>query len=130
MNDSETNIDYDENDMNDHDQNEHELTNEQLNDMIPSFAPLKYNNNNINNSNHGNNTNNNTNMNGNVNVVEDDSYVRIHVPSHRYNALIKSWMELYEPIVNNMKLLIRYNPKQRIIELKVNIPIYNYSSCI
>ena len=47
------------------------------------------------------------------------SYQRIPVPSHRYTPLRSQWMELYTPIVEHMKLQIRFNTRKRCIELRV-----------
>ena len=110
-------MDHDQHSMEDQeheiDDREMDLTDEQLNDLIPSFKPLVYS--------HPSQQQNTTQQGQMLPEIAltDDTYMRLHVPSHRYSALKKHWMELYEPIVNYMKLLIRYNPKQRVIELKV-----------
>lgn len=44
---------------------------------------------------------------------------RIPVPSHRYTPLRNDWVKICTPIVQNMKLQIRMNPKQRQIEIRV-----------
>lgn len=46
-------------------------------------------------------------------------YTRISVPPHRLTPLKSQWMEIYKPIVEYMKLQIRYNVKKRCIELRV-----------
>jgi RNA-binding protein PNO1 len=45
-------------------------------------------------------------------------YSRINVPQHRLTPLRNSWMQIYQPIVEHMKLQIRYNPKAKCVELK------------
>lgn len=47
-----------------------------------------------------------------------NSFRRIGVPPHRYSALKASWVEICEPVVKQMKLQIRMNPKRRCIEIK------------
>eukprot|EP01120_Amphizonella_sp_Union-15-10_P015332 TRINITY_DN7873_c0_g1_i1.p1 TRINITY_DN7873_c0_g1~~TRINITY_DN7873_c0_g1_i1.p1 ORF type:complete len:217 (+),score=27.67 TRINITY_DN7873_c0_g1_i1:73-723(+) len=42
----------------------------------------------------------------------------LRVPNHRLNALQQSWMEIYNPIVNHLKLQIRFNTRTRHIELR------------
>ena len=49
----------------------------------------------------------------------DASYIRIPVPAHRYSPLKAQWQALYQPVVEHMKLQIRFNPKKRCIELRV-----------
>ncbi|KAL3524936.1 hypothetical protein ACH5RR_013308 [Cinchona calisaya] len=43
---------------------------------------------------------------------------KIPVPPHRYSPLKKSWMEIYTPIYDQMKIDIRMNLKGRKVELK------------
>merc|ERR1712000_579198 len=45
---------------------------------------------------------------------------RIPVPSHRYTPLRNDWVKICTPIVQNMKLQIRMNPKQRQIEIRTS----------
>lgn len=45
---------------------------------------------------------------------------RIPVPPHRYTPLRKDWMQLYTPIVEQLKLDIRMNPRKRCVELKTS----------
>jgi RNA-binding protein PNO1 len=52
-------------------------------------------------------------MNGGV-----DGYLRVNVPPHRYTPLKNSWMQIYTPIVEYMKLNIRFDPVKKCIELK------------
>ena len=51
--------------------------------------------------------------------LSDPSYIRIAVPAHRYTPLKQQWQALYQPIVEHMKLQIRFNPKKRCVELRV-----------
>lgn len=44
-------------------------------------------------------------------------YLRVNVPPHRYTPLKNSWMEIYTPIVEHMKLNIRFDPVKKCIEL-------------
>lgn len=44
---------------------------------------------------------------------------RIPVPPHRYTPLRNDWVKICSPIVHNLKLQIRMNPKQRTIEIRV-----------
>lgn len=48
----------------------------------------------------------------------DSVYVRVPVPPHRYTPLKDHWLEIYQPIVEHMKIQIRFNPKKRCVELK------------
>ncbi|KAL3527556.1 hypothetical protein ACH5RR_012212 [Cinchona calisaya] len=43
---------------------------------------------------------------------------KVPVPPHRYTPLKKSWMEIYTPIYDQMKIDIRMNLKARKVELK------------
>jgi hypothetical protein len=45
-------------------------------------------------------------------------YIRIPVPPHRYTPLKTHWLELYTPIVEHMKLQVRFNPKKRCVEMR------------
>lgn len=47
-----------------------------------------------------------------------NSYRRINVPPNRFTPLKNAWMEIYKPIVEHMKLNIRFNPKKKCVELK------------
>lgn len=44
---------------------------------------------------------------------------KIHVPSNRFNPLKENWMKVYSPVVEYLKLQIRFNLKTRNVELKV-----------
>lgn len=52
-------------------------------------------------------------MNGGI-----DQYIRVNVPPNRYTPLKNQWMDIYNPIVQHMKLNIRFDPSKRCIELK------------
>ncbi|XP_004242475.1 uncharacterized protein [Solanum lycopersicum] len=43
---------------------------------------------------------------------------KVTVPQHRYTPLKKVWMEIYNPIFEQMKIDIRMNLKKRRVELK------------
>lgn len=43
---------------------------------------------------------------------------RIAVPSHRYTPLKENWMKIFKPIVEHLKLQIRFNTKFRQVELR------------
>lgn len=46
---------------------------------------------------------------------------KIHVPPNRFNPLKDNWMKIYSPVVDYLKLQIRFNLKTRNIELKVRL---------
>ncbi|KAK3736811.1 hypothetical protein RRG08_000562 [Elysia crispata] len=43
---------------------------------------------------------------------------RIPVPPHRYTPLQKDWLKIFTPIVENLKLNVRFVPKKRQVEIK------------
>lgn len=45
-------------------------------------------------------------------------FMRVPVPPHRFTPLKKSWMEIYTPVFEEMKIDIRMNVKTRNVELK------------
>ena len=45
-------------------------------------------------------------------------YRRVRVPAHRYTPLRQQWEALMAPVVEHLKLLIRFNPRARAVELK------------
>jgi RNA-binding protein PNO1 len=47
-------------------------------------------------------------------------FLRVPIPPHRLAPLQKSWMEVYQPVVEHMKLQIRFNPKRRAVELRTS----------
>jgi len=51
--------------------------------------------------------------------LADGSEVRkIPVPSHRYSPLKENWMKIFEPIVEHLKLQVRFNLKTRNVEVR------------
>jgi len=51
--------------------------------------------------------------------LADGSEVRkIPVPSHRYTPLKENWMKIFEPIVEQLKLQVRFNLKTRNVEVR------------
>ena len=51
--------------------------------------------------------------------LSDGTEIRkIPVPSHRYTPLKESWMQIFEPIVQHLKLQIRFNLKTRNVEIR------------
>lgn len=50
-------------------------------------------------------------------------YCVIHcfIEKNRMAALKAQWMEIYKPIVEHMKLQIRFNPKKKCVELRVRV---------
>lgn len=43
---------------------------------------------------------------------------KVYVPANRYTPLKENWMKIFEPVVEHMKLLIRFNLKTRHVEIK------------
>lgn len=43
---------------------------------------------------------------------------KIPVPSHRYSPLKENWMKLFTPIVEHLHLQIRFNLKNRQVEIR------------
>ncbi len=53
---------------------------------------------------------------------------KIHVPSNRYNPLKENWVKILTPIVEYLKLQVRFNLKTRNVEIKVKyFQVSNYS---
>ena len=51
--------------------------------------------------------------------LSDGTEIRkIPVPSHRYSPLKENWMKIFEPIVQHLKLQIRFNLKTRNVEIR------------
>jgi hypothetical protein len=46
---------------------------------------------------------------------------KVHIPPNRYNPLKENWMKIYTPVVEYLKLQIRFNLKTRNVELRVRI---------
>ncbi|XP_014249584.1 RNA-binding protein pno1 [Cimex lectularius] len=51
----------------------------------------------------------------NLNPVE---FRKIPVPKHRYGPLKENWMKIFTPVVENLKLQIRFNLKSRNVEIR------------
>lgn len=49
---------------------------------------------------------------------------KVHIPPNRYNPLKENWMKIYTPVVEYLKLQIRFNLKTRNVELRVRIISY------
>uniref|UniRef100_A0A0K8TR18 Putative rna-binding protein pno1 n=1 Tax=Tabanus bromius TaxID=304241 RepID=A0A0K8TR18_TABBR len=45
---------------------------------------------------------------------------KIAVPPHRYSSLKENWMKIFTPVVEHMKLQIRFNMKAKQVELRVS----------
>mmetsp|Transcript_17245 Transcript_17245/g.30396 ORF Transcript_17245/g.30396 Transcript_17245/m.30396 type:complete len:223 (-) Transcript_17245:64-732(-) len=43
---------------------------------------------------------------------------RIRIPAHRYTPLQNQWQNILSPLVEHMKLAVRFNPKIRSVEIK------------
>jgi len=51
--------------------------------------------------------------------LKDGTEVRkVTVPRHRFSPLKENWMQIYEPIVEHLKLQVRFNLKSRTIEIR------------
>ncbi|ALC49388.1 l-1-G0004 [Drosophila busckii] len=44
---------------------------------------------------------------------------KVSVPPHRYSSLKEQWMKIFTPVVEHMKLQIRFNMKARQVELRI-----------
>ncbi|KAL0214698.1 hypothetical protein P9112_006882 [Eukaryota sp. TZLM1-RC] len=42
----------------------------------------------------------------------------VPIPSHRYTPLKNSWMDIYTPLVNHLKLQVRMNLKKRSVDIR------------
>uniref|UniRef100_A0A6T5QRH5 K Homology domain-containing protein n=1 Tax=Heterosigma akashiwo TaxID=2829 RepID=A0A6T5QRH5_HETAK len=49
-----------------------------------------------------------------------EEFRRIRVPAHRYTPLREQWENIMQPVVEHMKLQIRFNPKTRSVEMKTS----------
>lgn len=45
-------------------------------------------------------------------------YRKIRIPAHRYTPLRKHWESLIAPLVQQLKLQVRFNPRARCVELR------------
>jgi RNA-binding protein PNO1 len=50
----------------------------------------------------------------------DSEFRRVPVPPHRYTPLREQWQNIMSPLVEHMKLQVRFNPKNRSVELKTS----------
>lgn len=57
-------------------------------------------------------------------------YRRVQVPAHRFTPLKEKWLEIYEPIVKNMKLQVRMNLKTKSVELRVGCCTVLCCACV
>jgi len=76
---------------------EAEVSEEQMDTMLkrPAFPPLK------------------------KEKLKDGTEIRkVTVPRHRYGPLKESWMKIYEPIVEHLKLQVRFNLKMKTVEIR------------
>jgi len=48
------------------------------------------------------------------------TYQKVNVPPHRYTPLKNAWMDIYRPIVEHMKLQIRFDPSKKCVELRTS----------
>ncbi|GAB6023273.1 pre-rRNA-processing protein pno1 [Chamberlinius hualienensis] len=51
-------------------------------------------------------------------LVGDEEMRKVAVPSHRYTPLKENWMKIFSPIVEQLKLQVRFNVKTRNVELR------------
>ena len=51
--------------------------------------------------------------------VDDAELRKVFVPSHRYGPLKENWMKIFTPVVEHLKLQIRFNLKSRHVEIKM-----------
>ena len=49
---------------------------------------------------------------------DDTDFRKVFVPSHRYTPLKENWMKVFTPVVEHLKLQIRFNLKTRNVEIK------------
>ncbi|GBG33469.1 Pre-rRNA-processing protein pno1 [Hondaea fermentalgiana] len=50
----------------------------------------------------------------------ETQYRRVRIPPHRYTPLQKQWENILTPLVQHMKLHVRFNPKSRSVEMKTS----------
>lgn len=48
------------------------------------------------------------------------SYRKVPIPPHRISPLKANWLKIYTPLVEHLKLQVRFNPKSKTIELKTS----------
>lgn len=49
---------------------------------------------------------------------------KVPVPPHRYTPLKENWMKIFTPIVEHLRLQVRFNLKTRHVEIKVSAGLY------
>ncbi|CDW51934.1 RNA binding protein pno1 [Trichuris trichiura] len=52
--------------------------------------------------------------------LKPEDYRKIPVPAHRYNPLRENWVKIYSPIVEHLKLQIRFNTRSRNVEIRLS----------
>lgn len=45
---------------------------------------------------------------------------KIPIPPHRLTPLKKSWLQIYSPLVEHLKLQVRYNTKSKAVEIRMS----------
>ncbi|KAI8583587.1 hypothetical protein K450DRAFT_221839 [Umbelopsis ramanniana AG] len=45
---------------------------------------------------------------------------KIPIPPHRLSPLKKSWLQIYSPLVEHLKLQVRYNTKSKAVEIRMS----------
>lgn len=51
---------------------------------------------------------------------DDTQYRKVPIPPHRLTPLRNSWLKIYTPLVEQMKLQVRFNTKNRSVELRTS----------
>uniref|UniRef100_A0A7S3PRC7 K Homology domain-containing protein n=1 Tax=Aplanochytrium stocchinoi TaxID=215587 RepID=A0A7S3PRC7_9STRA len=49
-----------------------------------------------------------------------DKYRKVRIPPHRYTPLRNNWENIMRPLVEHMKIQVRFNPKTRMVEMKTS----------
>lgn len=60
--------------------------------------------------------------------VTETNVRRVPVPPHRYTPLRENWMQLFRPIVDQLKLQVRFNMKTRTVEIQPSSQMADISS--
>ena len=55
-----------------------------------------------------------------ANTNNTGEYRKIPIPPHRVTPLRNNWLKIYAPLVEQLKLQVRYNTKIRSVELRTN----------
>ncbi|XP_011253511.1 RNA-binding protein pno1 isoform X2 [Camponotus floridanus] len=53
-----------------------------------------------------------------VKIIQDGEQRKISVPAHRYSPLKENWLKISAPIVEHLKLQVRFNLKTRNVEIR------------